>query len=155
MKLTVINRIRPRPLLPEHKNDAHGKGIKHLPAPARRANLREQRHLFMPIEIVDDIFQLPIDFRIILRARADLGERFPGFGDAVLLHKPARGFGLEEDSREQQGAGEHLKGEGDSPLFGFCGGDGLVDAVVDEVGEHYARDAVPPPMSVSKALGKL
>lgn len=96
----------------------------------------------MTIKVVDDILQLSIDFRVILRPRTNLGERFSGVGDAVLLHQPARGFGLEEDACEQKGAGEHLKGEGDSPLFGCCGGDGLVDAVVDEVGEHYSRDAV-------------
>lgn len=70
----------------------------------------------MAVEVVDDFVEFGCDVRVGDGECADLGEGFSAFFDFVLFDKPAGGFVLEDDAEEEEGAWEHLEGEGDAPL---------------------------------------
>jgi len=141
LRRVVVYRIRSRPLLPKHQNDAKAGAVKHLLAGSCGPNLRHQRHLLVAVEVLDDFIELLHNVWVVGGLAADLREGFGGVGDAILFDEPPRGLIHKDDAREEASAREDLQGEGDAP-FCFRGGVGdvEVDAVVYEEGEANAGD---------------
>lgn len=136
----IVNRVRARPLLPEHQDNTKASLVKHLLARASSLELHPKRQPILALKVGHDLVQLLHDGRVVLRQATHARQRVAGLGEPVLLHEPARRLVLEDDQQQHQ-ARQHLQREGDAPLRRVAGvGDLPADAVVDEVAEHDARD---------------
>lgn len=129
----VVDGVRAGPLLPEHKDDSKRRAVEDLLARTSRLELGNHRHLFVAIEVSNDVVELLHDLRVVGGLATDVSKRLGGLSDTVLLNEPAGALVHENDTSEENNAREHLQSEGNAPLGRvIAAGDVEVDSVVDE-----------------------
>jgi hypothetical protein len=137
----VVYRIGACPLLPEHEDDAKGSTVEHLFAGSSSSDLGHQWHLFVAVEVLDDLVEFLNHPGIVSWLAANPRKSLGRVGNAVLLDEPAWAFVHEEHSDEEAASRQHLESKRDPP-FSFIRRirNVEVDAVVDKERKTYARN---------------
>lgn len=123
-----------------HENHTNAGLVESLLARASRFHLHPQGQLLFALKVGDDLVQLLLQNGVVFWQGADVREGLFGLRMTILFDEPARRFVLEEDEEEEK-AWQHLQSKRDAPLCRVGGAGNLsANAVVDEVGDHYAGD---------------